>query len=33
MPIHDAIRQLEAKGLVTPKPHKGAVLSVVTIES
>ncbi|AUA33864.1 GntR family transcriptional regulator [Pseudomonas sp. SGAir0191] len=32
MPVRDAIRQLEAEGLVTSEPHKGAFVSIMTID-
>ncbi|QQE73614.1 GntR family transcriptional regulator [Brevibacillus composti] len=32
MPIREALRQLEAEGLVTMEPHKGAMVTPVTAE-
>ncbi|MCO7516186.1 GntR family transcriptional regulator [Pseudomonas guariconensis] len=32
MPIRDAIRQLEAEGLVIYEPHKGASVAIMTID-
>ncbi|WP_339477871.1 MULTISPECIES: GntR family transcriptional regulator [unclassified Pseudomonas] len=32
MPIRDAIRQLEAEGLVVYEPHKGATVATMTID-